>query len=746
MKLEKPFFCGILGVLLAKSSPQVSLRQHTKDVLRALQHLREIWPQISPGLDGAAIFHDLGKAATGFQQMLNGGDRWGFRHEVLSAAIFRQCYGISDEGLFAAYLAVLTHHRNLGTAYAVGREMQSCSSKTVDSKWPQKWHELITNLDQLKSELAGLDPALDSWEPDERAESPANESGQLIERIQPVFEHNEFAIVRGALVAADHIASAGLGTTVLGHDISLDALERHARDQIDRWKEWSAFQSRVGGRIGSTVLVAPTGAGKTEAALLWALTNRRRFERVFYVLPYQVSINSMASRIAKAFPDRFGKTDITNNKNISVLHANVDMAYLQDAQNDAVSEEVAQAIALHRADAARKIYSPIKVTTVFQLLGIFFGKKFFEVGLLELTGSVVIFDEIHAYDGHTMGLILELLRCLQKLGARILIMTATLPSSLKARLCASAGIDVSTEVSLAADDPLRTEVRRKIVRDDCLIETMTEEIKHAVLSGKRTAVVCNTVSKAIKMYVALSAFNPLLVHSRFTLGDRTEREQKRNIEGHALVIATQVLEVSLDVSFAVMFTELAPADSLLQRFGRVNRHGRDLDPNKLGLCCIACASDEGSGRVYGEEVLRATKAHIPTEPLTFAVGCAWIEKVYPEGLLQEQKSKMLLSSELFRSVTAKLKPMLDPLAEIDEGSPFDSIQVIPVELEADWRRRKEERNHVEAKKHVVNVSLPSWRNAIRNIDSSSKRSEYGETIAPFRYDPDQGLLLDQPLF
>ena len=63
------------------------------------------------------------------------------------------------------------------------------------------------------------------------------------------------------------------------------------------------MQQEAEAKIGSAMLVAPTGAGKTEAALLWALANRRGLERVFYVLPYQVSINAMASRIAEAFPD-----------------------------------------------------------------------------------------------------------------------------------------------------------------------------------------------------------------------------------------------------------------------------------------------------------------------------------------------------------------------------------------------------------------------------------------------------------
>lgn len=80
----------------------------------------------------------------------------------------------------------------------------------------------------------------------------------------------------------------------------------------------------------------------------------------------------------------------------------------------------------------------------------------------------------------------------------------------------------------------------------------------------------------------LSDFDPYLVHSRFTLGDRARRERKEEIEAQKLVIATQVIEVSLDVSFGAMFTELAPADALLQRFGRVNRHGAGLDVLRRG--------------------------------------------------------------------------------------------------------------------------------------------------------------------
>jgi len=733
-------------VLLAKSNPPIGLRQHTQGVLKALTQLRAIWPKIPVSIEKAAIFHDAGKAATGFQMMLRGtGEHWKFRHEILSAEIFRQCHDLTDQNFFIAYLSVLTHHKNLGTAYEVSDVFRSCFSRTPHAQWFDRWRELLGNVDEIKSDLVGFDHALDNWKAKGDAASPANEAAKIIREIKPVFADMKPAIARGALVAADHIASSGLGSTGLGRNISRDALERYARNHVVGWTQWSDVQLRAGTQIGSAMLVAPTGAGKTEAALLWALANRRAFERIFYVLPYQVAINAMASRIAEAFPDELGRTEVTTNNNVAVLHSNMDLTYLEDAQSDDLPAEQAFAIAAHRSSAARKIYAPIKVTTVFQLLDIFFGRKFFEVGLLELSDSVVIFDEIHAYDGHTLGLIFVLLECLQKLRARIFIMTATLPSSLKSRLCDCAGIDIRNEVTLGEDDPILAEVRRTVVPNDGCIEEMIDQVRAAVRAGKKTAVVCNTVDKSILMFNILADLEPLLVHSRFMLGQRAEREKKENIEKYSLLIATQVIEVSLDVSFDVMFTELAPADSLLQRFGRVNRHARRSDPARRGTCHVACGRDAGSQRVYSPELLESTKAQIPREPLTFAAACGWIEAVYPDGLAEKERSQMATSQEAFRNVVTQLKPMIDYDTKLVEETLFDSIQVIPVEVESEWQKKKQDRNHMEAKKLAVNVSIPSWKNALRKAGIGTPRDRDGWKIAPFQYDDKKGLLLNRTL-
>lgn len=734
-------------MLLAKSNPRVELRTHTKDVLRALAELRNIWPEIPACIDKAAIFHDLGKAASGFQKMLQeSGSPWRFRHEILSAEVFRQCYELDDSDTFLAYLSVLTHHNNLGKPTEVGAPFREASSRTRYSRWFEKWCELLTNANELKKELAGIDYYLDGWMPKEDTSSPANDVPNLIMQVQPAFASRKPAIMRGALVAADHLASAGLDRTICGEGISRSALERYAQDHIKNWNDWSFIQQEAAAKSGSALLVAPTGAGKTEAAMLWAISNRGRYERVFYILPYQVSINAMARRIAAAFPDADGHTSINNNHNVSILHSNMDLAYLEDAQNGEISYWQTQAIALAQSSAARKIYAPIKVTTVFQVLDIFFGKKFFEVGFLELTNSLVIFDEIHAYDGHTLGLVVVLLECLQRLGARIFIMTATLPNSLKDVLRSAAGIDPSGEIELEKYDPLLKEVRRKIIPDDRGIEQFEAEARASVLNGKRTAVVCNTVRKAIRLYELLTDLRPLLVHSRFTLGDRAEREKKEHIENQRLVIATQVIEVSLDVSFDTMFTELAPADSLLQRFGRVNRHAKRPDARAPALCYVACASDHGSHLIYGSELLERTKAHLPRAPLTFETACRWIEAVYPKGLTEKEAKKMNAAQETFRELVAQLRPMLDcPVSKSTEETLLDSVQVIPTQLEAEWLEKKKDRNHMEAKKLVVNVSLPAWKGALHKAEIHKVRESLGWTIAPFKYDSSKGLLLEEPL-
>jgi CRISPR-associated endonuclease/helicase Cas3 len=744
-------------MLFAKSgNPPYLLEEHTSDVLKALREIRKIWAILPKILDNAAIFHDLGKAASGFQSALLNNSRWGFRHEVLSAAIFRDCHNLSDEETMKAYLSLLTHHKNLGTNYRVSDSFLFCQSTISESIWCYKWKELQHN--ELK-EL--FKQELSHWNYIPSIPSPANEVNFFITTIKPIFEDLLQGLMRGALVAADHLASSGLSSPLHGNNIKRELLEKYAKDNIFEWNGWNYVQneSEKKGKNGNVLLTAPTGIGKTEASLLWALKNRRGSERIFYVLPYQVSINSMAERLSAIFPNEDGSTVLHENNNISILHSNTSSAYFQDALNDEVGIKKALQLAQFNKNAAKKIYSPIKVTTVYQLLNVFFGQKFFEVGLLELTNSIIIFDEIHAYDGHTLGLITIMLKYLNKLGARIFIMTATLPSKLKEELCDAASITKHQIVSIKDDDNIQTEERRKIIIVNSLIENDMDFIEQTIENefnlDKKIVIVSNTVSKAIRICERLKKFEPLLIHSRFTLQHRNERESKGNINKHRIVISTQVIEVSLDISFDIMFTELAPADSLLQRFGRVNRHGV-ANENNLGLCYVYIDKDKGSNNIYDPLILKLTVDYMPKTKLCFKSSCEWIENVYPNGLSQNENEKKKSVSVIFEHLISQLKPMIDSPIKIDmEDSLLSSIEVIPLQFEEEWKKCKLDGDYLLAKRLTVNLSYPSWRSAIKKykdqydapgfkIDNETDKYKT-TTIAYFFYDDKTGLRLDKPI-
>ncbi len=742
--------------LQAKSAgSRRTLIEHTDDVENAAKRLRQFWPDLPAELEVAARFHDMGKAASGFQLMLAGGERWEFRHEVLSAAIFADCFDLGSPKWKRAYLALLTHHKNLG-GDKIDKAFESCQSKRDFSRWFKKWGEL--NAPALKREFA---PLLDGWTFDPKIQSPANEVAQLIKEVQPAFQDLETVRFRGALVASDHLASSEIGEALDGKTITRANLELNVTKQLAERKAtftgWKPMQEQCAQTLGNALLVAPTGAGKTEAALLWALNNRNGAERIFYVLPYQVSINAMAKRLGELFPDENGKTKLGSNSNVAIVHSNSDLAYLEEHLKDEAPSEEASRVARNSTSAARQLYAPLKVTTVYQLLNLFFGRKFFEVGMLELSDSLVIFDEIHAYDGHTMGLITVLLDYLNKLGARVFIMTATLPDVLKNQLRDAAHIKPNQEIQLPADDKLQFEARRQIcVREDCIeSEAVLTLIRDRWSEGKHVAVVCNTVRKAIDLCRALEDCEPYLVHSRFTLGDRAGREQKEKIEKQRLVIATQVIEVSLDVSFGAMFTELAPADALLQRFGRVNRHG---DGSGTAPVWICCGEDGGSQKIYDPQILESTALwardfEAKNGQLTFARSLEWMEQVYPLGLSGEEKQAMQTARDGFVNVVENLKPMIDPNLDADlEMTLFETIQVVPSKFETELQEAVYEKDFLRAKQLMVNVNLRAWFGAEKGIQRSGlearrtrrdlkKKGVY--EIALFRYDDKFGLMLDE---
>jgi CRISPR-associated endonuclease/helicase Cas3 len=254
------------------------------------------------------------------------------------------------------------------------------------------------------------------------------------------------------------------------------------------------------------------------------------------------------------------------------------------ASGDPSSRADAAAKAVARAAATRLFRETIRVGTPYQSLrGALAGPSHSGV-LLDTANSVFVLDELHAYDPHRLGFILASARMWEHLGGRVAVLSATLPARL-AELFRHALTQPVAEV----DSPdLGLPPRHRLsTRSHHLTDPATlDEIRDRLARDESVLVVANNVAHALTLFEELAPavqdrHGPeaaALLHSRFRRGDRLaieERVTNRYRTGAArspgLLVATQVVEVSLNVDFDVLFTAAAPLEALLQRFGRVNR-------------------------------------------------------------------------------------------------------------------------------------------------------------------------------
>ena len=247
----------------------------------------------------------------------------------------------------------------------------------------------------------------------------------------------------------------------------------------------------------------------------------------------------------------------------------------------------------------------------------------FESIMLDLEDTDVILDEIHTYSDYGRSMVLEIVRTLLKLNCRIHIGTATMPSLLYKKVLKLLQENGAVyEVKLEAET-LDTFDRHEVYKmeDECEIDLV---LKKAFQQKEKVLVIFNTVKKAQSEFKRLTQEvfpeikdSAMLIHSRFRRGDRVHLENRLKTEFNGdgseqfgeglqpcLVVATQVVEVSLDISFDRMITQVAPFDALIQRFGRVNRKRSDETIGKYKPVHVIKLS--GNALPYKSETLKAS--------------------------------------------------------------------------------------------------------------------------------------------
>lgn len=419
---------------------------------------------------------------------------------------------------------------------------------------------------------------------------------------------------RGLLMSADHFGSAYMDEAAgRAADLFSDPKAADAYGPGGRYAPSGAYPlSRRDAEAADprphTLVVAPTGAGKTNFLF------RRCRRRVFYTLPFQASINAMADRV---------RDDLGDGADVRRLHA-------ASGVGPAPGRDVEEDVRLQRFPGAA-----VKVLTPHQLAAVVFGTAGHESVALDLRGQDVILDEVHTYGPLALSMVERLVRVAASLGCRVHVGTATIPRALRDLIVDALGGEAQVcEVRLTDDelDGYDRHTVEKVEGEDAARARIAE----AVEAGERVLVVSNRVARAQERFEWVAEQFPhvsrLLLHSRFRRGDRArlERDVKALADGPrpCVVSATQVVEVSLDVSFSTLVTDAAPLDALVQRFGRVNRHARAGDPLRP-VVIVAPPDNPKDVLPYEAETVHRSYGALAVGPLRERSLQALIDAVYP---------------------------------------------------------------------------------------------------------------------
>ena len=589
--------------LLAKSSrtPDTprwieTLSGHTENVMEAAETLLDetAGAQLSAvGLSGSmwkqrfrqavlfsAFCHDLGKANEQFQAMVRHQrqHRQAIRHEALSFLILRET--LLKEWLSAALeepedlsfllWAAAGHHRKFppdelaaGTGVRLSLFLGHTDFRhtlAIGAKWLGL--DSPPTLTDLSWKLVG------AATPHQRLRQAKIQAGSFWDSCSD--EKRRFlAATKACLIAADVAGSAlpkegekisGWIREALRKRLTPDQLQRIVAEHL-QGKPLRPFQEALGKTTARAVLAqAGCGSGKTLGAYVWA-AQRAPGRRLFFSYP-------TTGTATEGFRDYL--IDPTLNAQLVHSRAALDLELL------GVDDKGEQADPLAAFEAWSTSITSCTVDTV---LGLTQNQKRGLYAWPALVGAAFVFDEVHAYDERLFSSLLRFLLTCR--GVPCLLMTASLPKARRNTLAeALRSIGESLEIVSGPTDLETLSRYQRLISDN-----PWDVVGQSFRDNGKILWVANTVNRALRVAKEASTrgFQPLVYHSRFRYEDRV-RQHGRIIAAFrektpVLAIATQVAEMSLDLSADLLVTDLAPVASLIQRLGRLNRRSTPKYPS-----------------------------------------------------------------------------------------------------------------------------------------------------------------------
>ncbi|WP_179137740.1 CRISPR-associated helicase Cas3' [Candidatus Entotheonella palauensis] len=523
------------------------------------------------------------------------------------------------------------------------------------------------------------------------------------------------------------------------------------------------------------ILEDVTGAGKTEAAMMLAhrLMSAHVGHGIYVGLPTMATANAMFTRMSEVYQSLFeegASPSIVLAHSARDLSSQFRQAILSDPHTieaDDGRDEVETAGARCRAWLAdnrkKALLGEVGVGTIDQALLAILYAKHQSLRLLGLTGKILMVDEVHACDAYMHKLLQILLEAHASMGGSAILLSATLPQTMRQELaqafCAGASMKAPALQSQAypllthigaphdVETPLETRdsVERTVVVESLqAMDEVMRRIEQAARAGKCVCWVRNTVADARDAFAVLQARIPAdklhLFHARFAMGDRLEIEEKllgyvnkdstSETRQGRVVIATQVVEQSLDLDFDLMVTDLAPIDLIIQRAGRLCRHTRDGLGNR-----IEGADQRGTPLV----LVYSPVPEVEADRDWFARMFPKAVKVYPNHGQLWLTAKLLCEQGEFR--------MLDDARCLIEGVYGEKADVnIPEVLQDSFyqvfaddaaSRSHAQANSINLRAGYVDGGMPCWEDALTPTRLGEARSMVrlarwdGRTLVPW---------------
>ena len=438
------------------------------------------------------------------------------------------------------------------------------------------------------------------------------------------------------------------------------------------------------------------------------------------MLPYTASINAMYNRLS----------ELLGNKELVGLSHGKASYFIYKSLSEDSKKDVREI-----QNLTNKIYRPYKILTPFQIIKYLFSVKGFEMGLSELTNSLIIIDEVHAYDARITCLLLESLKFLkEKFNVDIFIMSATLPTFLKNLF--EQELSIENLITLSNEE-LDSFTRHEVNVIDNSIENYCEEILNDINQGKKVLIVCNTVDKSqniFKWFKDNGIENSALLHGKFMLKDREKIEKK--LDNLNLLVGTQAIEVSLDIDYDVLYTEPAPFDALIQRFGRVNRRG--WSENIIKPVNIFTNGSDNDKFIYNQDIVKKTLNHLKNVDLLKESKIQEIlDDIYGQGYSDKDQELFDDVRNAFNKVISRMVPFMNS-PKNDFYKLFNSFEAVPLAYREEYLDKIYNKKFYDAMGYCLSISKGQYYKMKKEDNIEEINGDYFINV---KYDSELGLLL-----